>query len=229
MENDPDSRAEFDAHANDYEAKVQASLPELLSEGDYFSRYKVEMVAASQKGKTPQTILDFGCGIGLALKLFSEYFPGAKLFGYDVSPASIELARHRVPSAVLASDPQKLPEGYFDVVFIANVFHHVPPEARVGVMKVSRSLVKPGGRIYVFEHNPYNPITRRVFERCPFDQGAAMLSRPAMLELARSADLSVTAKRYTLFFPKQLRLFRCVEPFIDWLPLGGQYYVELAK
>src|ERR1043166_9191823 len=64
MENKPFSDAEFDAHANDYEAKVQASLPELLSEGDYFTRYKVQTVVEALKSKLPQVILDFGCGVG---------------------------------------------------------------------------------------------------------------------------------------------------------------------
>jgi trans-aconitate methyltransferase len=229
MGNRPLSRAEFDAHANDYEANVRASLPELLSEGDYFSRYKVEAVVASQKGKNPQTILDFGCGVGLALQLFSEYFPGATLWGYDVSPLSIEHARDRVPSAALTSNLHDLPVSCFDVLFIANVFHHIPRDARLSAMKMCRDLLKPRGRIYVFEHNPYNPITRRVFERCSFDRGAQMLSRRTMLALAKRADLLVVAKRYTLFFPKQLAVFRRLESSIDWLPIGGQYYVELAK
>src|SRR4051812_17104895 len=118
MANNPPSDAEFDAHADDYEAKVQASLPELLAEGDYFSRYKVEAVVASQKGKNPRTILDFGCGIGLVLHLFSEYFPDAVLWGYDVSPASIEQARHRTPAAKLTGNLDELPQSFFDVVFI---------------------------------------------------------------------------------------------------------------
>jgi hypothetical protein len=96
-------------------------------------------------------------------------------------------------------------------------------------MKMCRDLLKPGGRIYVFEHNPYNPITRRVFERCPFDRGAEMLSRSTMLELAKQAELFVTDKKYTLFFPKQLAVFRGLESRLHWVPIGAQYYVELAK
>src|SRR5438105_12054681 len=195
MENRPSPPpAEFDAHARDYEAKVQASLPESFSEGDYFSRYKVQAVAASQKGKAPQTILDFGCGVGLALRFFSECFPQAKLWGYDLSPASIEAARQRVPAAGLTTNPGDLREEFFDLIFIANVFHHVPVDARPSVMNTCRNLLKSKGRIYVFEHNPYNPVTRRVFERCPFDKGAEMLSRRALIKLAEGAQLSTAAR-----------------------------------
>lgn len=226
--NKPLSRAEFDAHADEYEANVQSSIPGLFAEGDYFSRYKVEVVAQAQKGKNPQTILDFGCGIGLALQLFSGHFPGATLWGYDVSPVSIEHARLRAPGAEVTANLHDLREGYFDVVFVANVFHHLLGDERLSVMKLCRRLLKPGGRIYVFEHNPYNPVTRRVFERCPFDEGAEMLSRGAMLELARRAELTVVSKRYTLFFPKQLAVLRHLESMLGWLPIGAQYSVELA-
>lgn len=230
MENKPSSEpAEFDAHASDYEAKVQASLPESFAEGDYFSRYKVCAVAASQKGKTPQTILDFGCGVGLALQLFSEFFPKANLWGYDLSPASLEQARQRVSSAELTASVGDLRDGFFDIIFIANVFHHVPRDERLLVMKTCAKLLKRGGQIYVFEHNPYNPVTRRVFERCPFDKGAQMLPPHRVRELGASAGLSIVTGRYTLFFPKQLAMFRPLEAMLGWLPLGAQYYVEMTK
>jgi SAM-dependent methyltransferase len=220
---------EFDSHASDYESKVQASLPEMLSEGNYFSRYKVKIVLQSQQVNGPKKILDFGCGIGVALQLFLEYFPDASLWGYDVSSVSIEHARHRVPSAVLTSNLDDLVEGYFDVIFVANVLHHIPKDARLTTLRTCRDALNPGGRIYVFEHNPYNPITKRVFDRCPFDQGAEMISLNTMLALADRADLQLIDKRYTLFFPKQLRALRCIEPMLYWLPIGAQYCVELAK
>jgi SAM-dependent methyltransferase len=229
LKNSRSPRAEFDAHAADYEADLQASLPEMLSEGDYYSRYKVEIVFESQKRTKSLTILDFGCGVGLTLQLFSDYFPDATLWGYDVSLLSIEHARQRVPFVSLTANLRDLPEEYFDVVFVANVLHHIPRDARLPVIKMCRNLLKDTGRIYVFEHNPYNPVTRGVFERCPFDQEAEMLSRGALLELASLADLSVAAKRYTLFFPKQLAVLRRMESLLGWLPIGAQYCVELCK
>jgi SAM-dependent methyltransferase len=221
--------AEFDDHALGYVRDMENTVPGMLAEGDYFSRYKVEMVAARTRAEPPRAILDFGCGIGLALQQLVEYFPKAEVWGYDPSQVSLDHARTRAPTARYASAIDDLPKSHFDVVFIANVFHHIPKDARLAAMRACGELLSGYGRIFIFEHNPYNPATRWVFERCPFDEGAEMLKRRATIALAESAGLHVASKRYTLFFPKPLAIFRKLEPAISWLPLGAQYCVELAK
>jgi len=220
--------AEFDDHALRYLRDMENTVPGLLAEGDYFSRYKVEMVAARSAPGT-HSILDFGCGIGLALEQLARYFPRADIWGYDVSEVSLEHARLRTPSVRFASAIDDVPKEYFDVIFVANVFHHIPKDARLSAMRACAGLLKESGRIFIFEHNPYNPATRWVFERCPFDEGAEMLKRRETISLAELAGLRVVDRRYTLFFPKPLAMFRKLEPAISWLPLGAQYCVELAK
>ncbi len=226
---DKPSAAEFDDHAFGYERELEDTLPRAFAEGDYFSRYKVEMVAARMAAAQPRTILDFGCGVGLALQQLAQCFPAAELWGYDVSRRSLEHARGRVPTARFTSSIHDLSCARFDLIFVANVFHHIPKELRLSAMVTCRNLLKDNGRIFLFEHNPLNPLTRWVFERCPFDVDAEMLRRRATIELATKAGLRVAGKRYTLFFPRPLAMFRKLEPAISWLPLGAQYCVELAK
>ena len=48
-------------------------------------------------------------------------------------------------------------DGSFDVVTISAVLHHVPLAERNAVYRELGRMLKPGGRIYVFEHNPRNP------------------------------------------------------------------------
>lgn len=49
----------------------------------------------------------------------------------------------------------------------------------------------PGsGNLFVFERNPFNPVTRLVFERCPFDQDAEMLRLSATRSAGAEAGLS---------------------------------------
>ena len=36
-------------------------------------------------------------------------------------------------------------------------------------------VLKPGGRLYVFEHNPRNPLVRYVIARTPIDENAILL------------------------------------------------------
>src|SRR5262249_50895625 len=111
----------------------------------------------------------------------------------------------------------------------ANVFHHIPCADRIAVMARCKSLMRTGGRLFLFEHNPLNPVTRRIFERCPFDQGATMLRRREALVLAEAVGLSVIRSEYTLFFPRQLRLLRPFERLLGWFPLGAQYCVEMTR
>ena len=81
----------------------------------------------------------------------------------------------------------------------------------------------------MFEHNPYNPLARRVFERCPFDEGASMLRRRAVIDLGRDAGLKVKRAAYTLFLPSANRHWLRVQRLLSWLPVGAQYYVQFQK
>ena len=82
--------------------------------------------------------------------------------------------------------------------------------------------------MYIFEHNPLNPVTRQVFENCPFDVDAEMLTTRQTHELALASGLRIQHSAYTLFFPKPLKILRPLERYLRWLPLGAQYYVQLA-
>jgi SAM-dependent methyltransferase len=63
---------------------------------------------------------DVGCGSGDALVLASRIGFSGEMWGLDMDPASLELARHRVPEAKLYQgdmhDCAPLPRQYFDIV-----------------------------------------------------------------------------------------------------------------
>jgi SAM-dependent methyltransferase len=225
----PEPPPEFDRYAERYEKDLQDTIPAALAESRYFAEYKVEHVAHRLGGAQPRTFLDFGCGVGVTLALIRDRFPASELWGYDISPESARRAAERVAGAHVTSDAGALPAGSFDVVFTANVLHHVPPEERLEAVEKCRTLLRPEGRMFIFEHNPLNPATRFIFERCPFDAGAVMLPRRETLSLAEKAGLKVARSTYTLFFPRPLSLLRPLERFLGWLPLGAQYCVELEK
>jgi len=83
--------------------------------------------------------------------------------------------------------------------------------------------------MFLFEHNPFNPLTRWIFERCPFDVDAEMLNLRSALEMSRDAGFKSEQHGYTLFFPRQLAFLRRIEPWLKRLPLGAQYYVQMAS
>jgi SAM-dependent methyltransferase len=220
---------EFDRYADQYDALLGKAIPGALDEEGYFAEYKVVRMARQLAGKTTARILDFGCGAGRSLHYLEQHFPDSEIWGFDLSPASLEIAARRVPRARLASDWSALTTTRFDAVLAANVFHHIPPDEQVGALARCRDVLAPGGQLFVFEHNPWNPLTRWVFERCAFDVDAKMLSLRDMLALARRAGFSRTGHAYALFFPKQLSALRPLERILGWLPLGGQYVVRMAR
>lgn len=223
------NKPEFDQYAETYDRLMNEAIPEGLNEDGYFAEYKIALMAERLKSNQPHRILDFGCGAGRSLPYLKQYFPDAELWGYDVSPASLLIAGQRVPDAKLFSDWNALGEMRFDAIVAANVFHHIPPEQRQRSLSQCQQSLSDNGQMFLFEHNPYNPATRWVFERCPFDADAEMFNLNAALRLAKDAGFSATDQGYTLFFPRPLAFLRGLEPLLKHVPLGAQYYVQMHK
>lgn len=221
--------SEFDQFAEKYDEILDDSMPEGMSENPYFAEYKIKLIADLLDELVPTKILDFGCGAGRGLPYVTRYFPESEVWGFDVSEASLNVARSRVPEATLVSDMNDLNDERFDLIVAANVFHHISLDKRVGALSDCRKVLADKGKMFIFEHNPYNPATRWVFERCPFDVDAEMLSKARASRIAKQANLKITDSGYTLFFPAQLSFLRVLEKSLKMLPLGAQYYVQLEK
>ncbi|WP_275099272.1 class I SAM-dependent methyltransferase [Sedimenticola hydrogenitrophicus] len=223
------SEPEFDQYAENYDRLLNASIPDSLNEGGYFAEYKVALMAAWLKDSQPKRILDFGCGSGRSLPYLVQYFPSAELWGYDVSPGSLKFAGRRAPQARLFSDWNEIGTIQFDAIIAANVFHHIPLPQRKFAFQQCYHTLSEQGQFFLFEHNPYNPATRWIFERCPFDADAEMLSLQMAMQLSQQAGFTIKQHGYTMFFPRPFAFLRRLEPYLKLLPLGAQYYVQLAR
>ena len=220
---------EFDQHARDYDRVLEQALPPGMAEDRYFAEYKVALMARLLRPAAPARILDFGCGAGRSLACVEAHFPHARTWGHDISRASLDVAAARTQRSTLVSSWDELEGLEFDAIFAANVFHHIPPARRVAELTRCRDHLAEGGSVFLFEHNPYNPLTRWVFERCAFDRGAQMLTLRSALAMAHQAGLRTRRRGYTLFFPKPLARLRGIEPLLRQVPLGAQYYVQMAR
>lgn len=120
-------------------------------------------------------------------------------------------------------------DGQFDIVTISAVLHHVPVDERPAVYGELARVLKPGGRLYVFEHNPRNPLVRYVVARTPIDENAILLDarevRQGLVETSRY-DLDTD---YLMFMPPGIGFLRGVDRALAWLPLGAQYVVAAHK
>jgi len=222
-------QSEFDQYAANYDRMLAESLPGGINESGYYAEYKIALMAEKLQKTKPKRILDFGCGSGRSLPYLEKFFPSAELWGYDVSPESLKFAEQTAPQANLFNDWQAIGDVQFDAILAANVFHHIPAPERIVALKFCHKALAEKGQLFIFEHNPYNPLTRWVFERCPFDADAEMLSLSTTLALIKHVGFSNAQHGYTLFFPGFLAFLRSLESYLKILPFGAQYYVQVAK
>jgi ubiquinone/menaquinone biosynthesis C-methylase UbiE len=222
---------EFDRYADEYYRMHQESIRASGEEPEYFARYKSadtrQLWDARYTAEEPGAILDFGGGTGASSPHLREFFPLTKLVLADVSSRSLELAANRnVPDLdLLHFDGTALPieDDRFDIALIACVLHHVPEQKHVSLLAEVRRVLKPGGLLVLFEHNPWNPLTRRAVDNCPFDENAVLITAATLRSRMAAAGLKSIATAYRIFFPNALKLLRPIEPALKWLPLGAQY------
>ena len=225
------SPVEFEEYKQSYVAEVEQSIDFSGQSHDFFIRVKADELIAScsrQLGALEQrSVLDVGCGVGLMSRYVGEHF--GELHGVDIAPGVVERAAENFPRGKFhLYDGKSIPfsEQSFDVAFTVCVLHHVPPAQWTSLVAEMARVLKPGGLLYIFEHNPYNPLTRRAVNHCPFDADATLLTRSRSTALVRSARLETAEARYVLFFPWNGSGFRRIESGLRWLPLGAQYFVS---
>ena len=61
------------------------------------------------------------------------------------------------------------------------------------------------GLLFIFEHNPLNPLTRHAVNTCPFDVNARLILAGTMRSRVHEAGFAAPRIRYRIFFPHQLR------------------------
>jgi SAM-dependent methyltransferase len=220
---DTPEKVDFDVYADEYVKLLEAQDGMYGGERSYFSQYKLALLRKLVP-RPVTSILDFGSGIGLSIPFIKQYFPEAAITATDISVGSLDHLVRKFPEIEVISD-MEVDRKRFDMILLITVLHHVEPKLRMPLMERLAKMLNRGGNICIFEHNPYNPLTRRMVSTCPFDSDAILLDRRESLALlGRGAGLQVTHSGYTLFVPHALRALRFLEPALAWLPIGGQYY-----
>jgi SAM-dependent methyltransferase len=220
--------AEFDAYARGYDAGMHDPVKRLVGDtAETFLEHKAIWLlhALRPTGR----LLDFGCGNGQFLHALQRLGASLTLSGCDVSTAMLDAAHtgcRGTPTVILRPAlPGAVPfgDGEFDVVTALAVFHHIAPRERSATTAELLRVLRPGGRVVLFEHNPLNPVTRWMVRRAPIDANATLLSARESLALLAAAGAVACRLDYILFFPPRLRWCWPVERLLARVPLGGQY------
>ena len=223
---------QFDDYAASYDDAVNRSLSFLGGvKVDYFTRvkaaYLLDLLAGHFGSTDALDLLDIGCGVG-------NYHPlvgGAvrSLAGTDLSAACLAEATARNPGvAYQPYDGARLPyaDGQFHAAVTICVMHHVPPAQWPAFAAEMKRVVRPGGLAVVFEHNPFNPLTRRVVSNCEFDADAVLLRPRQTRALLADAGFRDLQSRSLLSVPSFGKGTRAVDLALGRLPLGAQYFVR---
>jgi ubiquinone/menaquinone biosynthesis C-methylase UbiE len=201
---------------------------------DFYMKVKAERLLGSARAHlgdlSTRSVLDVGCGVGLTDGHLVGRF--GEVHGVDVSEPMVLQARKNQPNVeyqVCDGNLLPYPDARFDVTFAICVLHHVPPSGFDGFIREMARVTKPGGLLFVFEHNPFNPLTLRTVHRCSMDREAILLRRNKVVGLLRGNTSAILEKPYILFTPAASPFFRTLDHMLGWLPLGAQYYVAARR
>lgn len=226
---------DFDNYADDYRHIHTANVKSISgADSYYFAEYKVKELLRYEMN-TSARMLDIGCGDGATEVFLHKYLPAIEVVGIDVSSKSIEVAAKRnlqnASFALYDGDTIPVDDNSFDIVFMAGVLHHVSSGKQQRLMREIFRVLKTGGRLYLFEHNPLNPLTKYLVRTCIFDEGVVLLKGSESRKLVNDAGFKAAAITFTIFFPQKkiFKPFFKFEKYLQKIPFGGQYYIRAIK
>ena len=225
---------DFNEFASDYRSIHSGNIKLSGADSFYFAEMKV-LLLKEFEGSGKQEVLDIGCGDGATEIFMQQYFPLWHVTAIDVSEKSIAEARAKKISnsvfEVYNGTAIPLPNNSVDIVFIAGVLHHVEFALHQVLIAEIVRVLKKGGRLYLFEHNPLNPVTRYLVNTCVFDKNARLLKSSYTSKLLKQVKLCITHKTFIIFFPRKGLFSNLIflEKYLQWLPAGGQYFIRAMK
>jgi ubiquinone/menaquinone biosynthesis C-methylase UbiE len=228
---DPQQRAiaeDFDQYRETYDQAVNRAIAFSGLTVDKFTAAKandlIQLIESHFEAPKDITVLDVGCGIGnYHPQLVSEV---GSVTGIDVSQACIERARTRNPSVTYDTyEGEQLPyaDNSFSLAYCVCVVHHVPPASWQRFVNELARVVKPGGMVVVYEHNPWHPLTRKVVSDCAFDRDAVLIAMPRMRDLLHNAGCQNVSTKSILTLPPGHAIFERLDALFSRLPFGSQY------
>jgi SAM-dependent methyltransferase len=212
------SVSHFDDIATEYDEALPAHVVE-----HYLRKRTAYVVQNCPRGDG----LDVGCGTGvLAERLRSA---GYKMWGVDPSEGMIAVARRRAPDVeTTVGSGTELPyeSSRFDLVITVAVMHHIAaPEAVHRALAEMVRVLKPGGRLVVWDHNPRNPYWSHLMARVPQDTGEErLIPETEIVAGLTGAGARILRSDQLGFVPdftpsRALRLAAAVERAVEGIPL----------
>lgn len=222
---------EFDKFSQSYNNDLMKGLSLSGESASYFAHKRVHYIHdyLNAADKSVNSIIEFGCGVGNNIEFLAQYFPESRIIGLDISQESLKIAQERFknhPKITFESVvTDSLNEQKVDLVFVNGVFHHIAPKDHLQNLHRLHKFLKKGAALFIFENNPFNPGTRWVMKRIPFDRDAIAVNPYRFAKQLQSLGYYNISIQFYFIFPKFLDFLRFLEQFLRNFPLGAQYCV----
>jgi len=113
-----------------------------------------------------QNLLDMGCGTGTLTLLIKQTQPNAEVYGLDVDPQVLDIARKKAEQTGEAIVLQQgtatcMPyqDGSFDRVFASLMLHHLTRYDKRRALGEAFRVLKPGGELHVVDFGKPHDLT----------------------------------------------------------------------
>jgi ubiquinone/menaquinone biosynthesis C-methylase UbiE len=242
-------------HFDQIAAQYDAALPAHVTQHYLHKRVRLlerELLPLSREGGEA-TVLDVGCGTGRLVAALSAR--RLKVLGADSSPGMLQIASQRLRRAsqrlrrasqrlrrasqrlrrasehggcVTRASSVLLPfaDGTFDGTYCVALLHHLrDPEVVARTLSEMVRVLRRGGRVIVWDHNPANPYWPVIMKKVPQDTGEERLVPAdeivAALRACGAADVRVMKSGFVAeFVPRSLMpLAAALERLAEALPL----------
>jgi SAM-dependent methyltransferase len=165
-------RAKWDAIAKQ-EAPQASELPSYASFAEYAaSSSRLTGVADFLGDLRGKRVLEYGCGLGKCTALLAK--SGARVSAFDLSPASVSIARRRaeangldVEFFVAAAEELPFPAESFDVAVGIAILHHLDIDRS---RRELHRVLRPRGRAAFVEPLGMNPMLNFARDHVPYRQ-----------------------------------------------------------
>ena len=160
-------------------------------------RYKFRAIRRLRQDFSGLRVLDLGCGIGNAARLFK----GSDYTGIDINQGYISFASRSYPDQnFIVGDATGVEwGGGFDIILINSFLHHLENGRALEILKKSSAALRPAGRIIVQE--PLLPGNREWFYRllASLERGKYFRTKEEWDKLFGRADLlPVNVSHYSM-------------------------------
>ena len=171
------------------------------------------------------SVLDVGCGTGAFAGALHQ--AGYQTFGMDASLGMLTEARRHSRALVAVGRGEALPfrNGAFDLAITIATLHHITdPNLIAKTLAGMVRVVRPGGVVVAWDHNPKNPYWPYLMKRLPQDTGEERLVPLEEIQgaFARAGAVAIRSARTGLvpeFAPPSLMpLFRVAEAIVERIP-----------